>query len=193
MFQGLDTYADVYLNDIKVISANNMFHPWSAEVKDLIKDDVNELIVQFRSPLIEVAEKMKTMNYTLPADNDQAGKTSPHSRKAPYHYGWDWGPCLVTCGIWKDVELVGWNDWHVHHFQITNKRVSEKSAELEVELNVVASTQNDLKITLSELITGMDFEQIFKINVGQNELSFNICLASPKLWWPHGHLSLIHI
>ena len=186
-FQGLDTYADVYLNTIKVISANNMFHPWSAEVKDLIKNGVNELIVQFRSPLNEVAEKMKSMDYTLPADNDQAGKTSPHSRKAPYHYGWDWGPCLVTSGIWKGVELVGWDDWHVHNFRINNKQVTQKRADLEIELNVIADTKNDLKITLSELITGMDFEQKFKINVGQNELSFNICLTNPELWWPYGH------
>ena len=101
LFHGLDTYADVYLNDIKVISANNMFHQWSAEIKDLIKEGLNELIIQFRSPLKEVAEKMKSLDYTLPADNDQAGKTSPHTRKAPYHYGWDWGPCLVTSGIWN--------------------------------------------------------------------------------------------
>lgn len=28
-----------------------------------------------------------------------------YSRKSAYHYGWDWGPRLVTCGIWKSVSL----------------------------------------------------------------------------------------
>ena len=141
LFHGLDTYANIYLNGIKIISADNMFHPWSAEIKELIKMEMNELIIQFRSPLIEVAEKMKSLDYSLPADNDQVGKTSPHSRKAPYHYGWDWGPCLVTSGIWKGVELVGWDDWHVSYFQINNKSVSKDNAELEVELEVVAEIQ----------------------------------------------------
>ena len=187
LFHGLDTYADVYLNDIKVISANNMFHQWSAEIKDLIKDGLNELIIQFRSPLKEVAEKMKSLDYTLPADNDQAGKTSPHTRKAPYHYGWDWGPCLVTSGIWKDVELVGWDDWHVTHFQINNESVSKDNAELEVELEVIAEIQETLKITLSELITGNEYKQAFKMKSGINNFSFNISLKNPQLWWPHGH------
>ena len=83
LFHGLDTYADIYLNGLKIISANNMFHPWSAEIKEVIKMELNELVIQFRSPLVEVAEKMKSLDYSLPADNDQAGKTSPHSRKAP--------------------------------------------------------------------------------------------------------------
>ena len=187
LFHGLDTYADVYLNDIKVISANNMFHQWSAEIKDLIKEGLNELIIQFRSPLKEVAEKMKSLDYTLPADNDQAGKTSPHTRKAPYHYGWDWGPCLVTSGIWKDVELVGWDDWHVTHFQINNESVSKDNAELEVELEVIAEIQETLKITLSELITGNEYKQAFKMKSGINNFSFNISLKNPQLWWPHGH------
>ena len=46
------------------------------DIKGLIKMEMNELIIQFCSPLIEVAEKMKTLDYSLPADNDQAGKTS---------------------------------------------------------------------------------------------------------------------
>ena len=50
-FHGIDTYADVYLNDQKVISANNMFHPWSTDIRDVIRSGVNELIIHFRSPL----------------------------------------------------------------------------------------------------------------------------------------------
>ena len=187
LFHGLDTYADVYLNGINVICANNMFHPWSAPIKNIVNDGDNELLVQFRSPLNEVVEKMKSIDYVLPADNDQAGKTSPHTRKAPYHYGWDWGPCLVTSGIWKGVELIGWDDWHVTHFQVSNKSVSKDNAELEVELEVVAEIQETLKITLSELITGNESKQAFNVKSGVNNFSFNISMTTPQLWWPHGH------
>ena len=187
LFHGLDTYADVYLNGTNVICANNMFHPWSTEIKDIINAGDNELLVQFRSPLKEVVEKMKSMDCALPADNDQAGKTSPHTRKAPYHYGWDWGPCLVTSGIWKGVELIGWDDWHITQFQVSNKSVSKDNAELEVELEVIAEIQETLKITLSELITGKKSKQAFKMKSGVNNFSFNISITNPQLWWPHGH------
>ena len=76
-----------------------MFHPWEYDVSKLIKLGKNVIEVRFRSPLKEVAPIMKKLDYNLPADNDQAGGTSPYTRKAPYHYGWDWGPCLVTSGL----------------------------------------------------------------------------------------------
>ena len=82
-FEGLDTYSEVFLNGQKILSTNNMFHPWTADVKPLLKTDLNELIVKFRSPIKEVVPKMQELGYELPADNDQAGKTSPHTRKAP--------------------------------------------------------------------------------------------------------------
>ena len=95
-FEGIDTYADVFLNGSKIISSNNMFHPWEVEVSNFLHSGINKLEVCFRSPIKEVLPAMSQKSYKLPADNDQAGKTSPYSRKAPYHYGWDWGPCFVT-------------------------------------------------------------------------------------------------
>jgi len=52
---------------------------------------------------------MAKMSYQLPASNDQGEKTSPHTRKAPYQFGWDWGPRFVTSGIWRPIYLEGWD------------------------------------------------------------------------------------
>ena len=112
-FYGIDTYATVYLNGKKIISAYNMFHPWEVDVTDIIVPGRNELNVKLRSPINEILPHIESMNYKLPAENDQAGGTSPYTRKAPYHYGWDWGPCFVTSGIWQEVELFGWNSWFI--------------------------------------------------------------------------------
>ena len=131
-----------------------MFHPWIADVKDVIKDGMNNLEIHFRSPLKEVSGQMNSIDYALPADNDQAGKTSPYTRKAPYHYGWDWGPCLVTSGIWKEVELIGWEDWYVDQLQIKNKNVSKDIAELEVELTVLSDISEDISVCVSESHSG---------------------------------------
>jgi len=37
VFNGLDTYADVYLNDMPLFSADNMFRTWQVDVKPYIK------------------------------------------------------------------------------------------------------------------------------------------------------------
>ena len=186
-FHGLDTYADIFLNNIKVLSANNMFHPWSANVKDVLRDGMNNLEIHFRSPLKEVSGQMNSIDHALPADNDQAGKTSPYTRKAPYHYGWDWGPCLVTSGIWKEVELIGWEDWYVDQLQIKNKNVSKDTAELEVELTVLSDISEGISVCVRESLSGKDFKKIFRMEPGVNDLSFTISIDNPDLWWPVGH------
>ena len=67
---------------------------------------------------------MAKLNYQLPAPNDQGEKTSPFTRKAPYHYGWDWGPRFVTSGIWRPVSLEAWDHARVNDLQIIVKKIS---------------------------------------------------------------------
>src|SRR5207237_5947963 len=110
VFQGLDTYADVFINDKAVLEADNMFRTWRVDVKNSLKPGQNVLRIRFRSPINEILPLMAKLDYELPASNDQGEKTSPYTRKAPYQYGWDWGPRFVTSGIWKPVELVGWEN-----------------------------------------------------------------------------------
>ena len=105
-FKGLDTYADVYLNDSLILKANNMFREWRIPVKSLLKPGANELRVYFNSPIKVDLPKFAAIHYPIEAGNDQSEngglldkKISVFARKAGYHYGWDWGPRLVTSGI----------------------------------------------------------------------------------------------
>lgn len=68
---------------------------------------------------------MKTLGYELlPASNDQDQKTSPHTRKAPYQYGWDWGPRFVTCGVWKTARLEAWDEARLVDVQVVQNNLS---------------------------------------------------------------------
>src|SRR5256886_17024754 len=96
IFEGLDTYADVFLNDQPLISTENMFRTWRVDAKRLARSGSNTVRIHFRSPINEVLPMMAKMDYELPAGNDHGVKTSPHTRKLPYQYGWDLGPRFVT-------------------------------------------------------------------------------------------------
>jgi len=120
VFKGLDTFAEVYLNDSLLGKADNMFRTWEWEVKDLLKLGDNELKVIFRSPIKEGAKLRDAYGIQLPHDNDPSG-VSPYIRKAAYQFGWDFCPRLVTSGIWQGVELRGWkearfDDLYIHEF-----------------------------------------------------------------------------
>jgi len=97
VFEGLDTYADVILNGKKILHADNMFRKWSVPVKNMLHK-INKIEIHFTSPLKMDSIKALSLPYRLP-DN------RAFTRKAPYQYGWDWGPKLVTMGIWKNVYL----------------------------------------------------------------------------------------
>src|SRR5919199_5408859 len=118
VFAGLDTYADVFLNDRPLLHADNMFRTWRADCKALLRAGANTLRIRFRSPINEVLPRMAQMTYQLPAPNDQGEKTSPYTRKAPYQFGWDWGPRFVTSGIWRPVSLEAWDHARVSNLQI---------------------------------------------------------------------------
>ncbi|MFI5134966.1 MAG: glycosyl hydrolase 2 galactose-binding domain-containing protein, partial [Chitinophagales bacterium] len=100
-FDGLDTYADVYVNDSLILRADNMFRSWNVDVKKLLREKNNHLFIHFYSVAKKGKELAAQLNYKLPGD--EGGKA--FERKAQYQFGWDWGPRLVTCGVWKNVKL----------------------------------------------------------------------------------------
>ncbi|MGC4233996.1 MAG: phytase [Niabella sp.] len=99
VFDGLDTYADVFLNGIQIISAKNMFRQWRSQVKKLLKPTNNQLYIIFHSAE-RIADSL-TANAKIYIPNHPRA----YVRKAPFQFGWDWGPKFVTCGIWKEVRL----------------------------------------------------------------------------------------
>jgi beta-mannosidase len=109
-FEGLDTIATILLNDEVVATTDNMFVEHEFDVTDRLKAGTNDLEVHFRSAERVGAERLAA-SPDLEAFQVQAGRRHgllPRSmvRKAQYHWGWDWGPRLRGCGIWRDVQLV---------------------------------------------------------------------------------------
>ena len=187
VFEGLDTYAQVFLNDQQVLSADNMFRTWRVDAKQKLQAGDNTLRIVFRSPVNEILPVMAKLNYQLPAPNDQGEKTSPFTRKAPYHYGWDWGPRFVTSGIWRPVSVDAWDRVRVNDLQVIVKKISSEVAELTANVEVEASSAGAATILLDNLtdktIAG---KQQVNLNQGPNRVSFDFTVRRPRLWWPNG-------
>ncbi|HYW69916.1 MAG TPA: glycoside hydrolase family 2 protein [Pyrinomonadaceae bacterium] len=187
VFEGLDTYAEVFLNDRLILKADNMFRTWRVDVKAALKEGDNTLRVRFRSPINEVLPVMAQIKYQLPASNDQGEKTSPYTRKAPYQYGWDWGPRFVTSGIWRPVSLEVWDRARVDNVQIITTRVAADAASLNANVDVEASTGGRAVVILKNL---NDRKVVAQKEVdlakGANQVSLDFNIQHPQLWWPNG-------
>ena len=192
-FKGLDTYADVYLNDSLILKANNMFREWHVDVKGLLKKENNVLRIVFNSPIRVDIPKFDAIKYPLEAGNDQSQnggifdkKVSVFARKAGYHYGWDWGPRLVTSGIWRPIYLVGWNDVNIENIYYQQTSVTAKKAI--ISAHVTFTTDNDGEATVaikaSELMKG--WTKKVSVKKGVNIIDVPISIDNPKLWWSNG-------
>jgi len=186
-FYGLDTYAKVYINGKLLIESNNMFHPWQVSVKDIFQLGENEILVSFESPVQKILPKMSKMDYELPADNDQIGKTSPHTRKAPYHYGWDWGPSFATCGIWQNVEVIAYDFFTINDVHIDQKEINYHNANIDINIDITSETELEADLQIVEPKSKISISKSVKLRKGKNNFHRVIEIINPELWWPNGH------
>ena len=195
VFEGLDTYADVYLNDECILKANNMFRRWSIPVRQYIREENNILKVYFHSPVKIDVPKWDALPYQYPASNDQSEngglfnkKISIFARKAGYHYGWDWGPRLVTSGIWRPVYIRAWSDLRINDVFIEQKEVGAGRAVIAGHVELDADKDMDgVLVTITDEATGRVLgEWQADLKRGTNQVTVDFVLHKPKLWWSNG-------
>ena len=187
-FEGLDTYADVYLNDQLILQADNMFIAWEMEVNQFLKEGNNELRIYFHSPVRIGLEKASRLDYLLMATNEQAPpekKTNVFSRKAPFHFGWDWGPRLVTSGIWQPVYLKFSNGVKIPGIQIIQESFSRDLCTYRADLDVLIDTGGvyAFELLIDEKPVLSQDEELEK---GNHTISLEFDIDNPELWWPNG-------
>lgn len=131
VLDGLDTYCKVYLNNILIHENNNMFVGHRVSCKEWLCIGENELRVEFRLPINEVMPTFEQNGFTYPAENDKSEeRLSVFTRKAPYHYGWDWGPRFVTSGIWRNIYLETVDKARIEDVYVQQQNLTDEHVEL---------------------------------------------------------------
>ncbi|MFT6027159.1 MAG: beta-mannosidase, partial [Bacteroidia bacterium] len=185
VFEGLDTYASVYLNDNLILVTENMFRRYETEISALLKDE-NELRVVFASPIKKGIEKRDELGFNLPSPSDTGDeKIASFVRKAGYQFGWDWGPRLVTSGIWKPVRIESWDEVRLENFRLRQDSLSEARMEGTAHFRIESSVET--KIDLEVFIPGQTKKaKSANLKKGMNEVEVPFFIIYPKLWWPNG-------
>lgn len=189
---GLDTYADVFLNGALILRSDNMFVGHKIEVKPVLRKGVNQLLVRFRSPVKEVLPQLQTNGFDYPASNDHSPwRTSVYTRKAPYSYGWDWGIRLATCGIWRPVRLVFSDVARIEDYYVCQEAVTQAKADVDnrLEINNVTSNTVSALLKVDYHYSDSDTKEIKKqieLRPGANTVSLPVSIENPHLWMPNG-------
>jgi beta-mannosidase len=175
---GLDTVAEISINGQSLSQTNNMFRTYRWDVKERLLPGINAVSVIFRSPVAYIDSRQKERKLPTMMNGGMA-----HLRKVQSHFGWDWGPHLVTSGIWRDIRLEGFSsrlaDVHLqqHH--------DAGNVALSAAVDVERWGADDLSVRIR--ITHPDGKaQQTESTVGGKEADFRLVVDNPQLWWPNG-------
>ena len=193
VFKGLDTFADVYLNEKKVLVADNMFREWIVDAKPFLHTGKNELRIYFHSPILVGLQLNKENGFILQANNDQAENgglkkdelVSTYLRKAPYHFGWDWGPRLVTSGIWRPAFLRVWNEVKMSDFYVVQVSLTDELAKLTAQIEVQSNKNQNVSVEITDKKETLA-KLTVSLKVGLNRINLPFEIKKPKRWWTNG-------
>ncbi len=185
-FEGLDTVADIFLNSKHIASTDNMFMVYEFDVTDLVRPSGNVIRVEF-APADQVGESRK-LKY-IQETNENLGYNRSFIRKAQYMFGWDWGPTLISCGIWRDVKLISYSstrilDWDYESIFNDNRSCSVK---IGIDLEVLKPMGGKVEVELSS--PKGDIVKAHKdttLSAGSNRIELQVQIEEPSLWWPNG-------
>lgn len=189
---GLDTYADVFLNGALILRSDNMFVGHKVPVKSVLRKGENRLLIRFRSAVKEALPQWETNGFDYPADNDHSSKrVSIYTRKAPYSYGWDWGIRLATCGIWRPVRLVFSDVARIEDYYVRQASVSASKADVDNRLEITNVTSQPVSALLKVAYhySANDTKEVQKqieLRPGENTVSLPVMIDNPYLWMPNG-------
>ena len=174
-FEGIDTVADIFLNGEKLGHTENMHRTFEFEVKDLLKEEGNELRVLLHSPTRFIKEEYK---HNVADGSEEAMVGFANLRKTHCMFGWDWGPRLPDAGLWRPVKLLGIEKARVDSVYVTQKHEDGKvTLHFDVDADVY---DREALMGYTVLITDPDGKET--LCKGSPE---EIVIERPQLWWPN--------
>lgn len=179
-FDGVDTLAEIFLNDVRIGETFNMHRFYEFDVKSVLREKKNHLEVRIKSPLKFIREK--DAQYHL-GGSYEAMRGFPHLRKSHCMFGWDWGIRLPDEGIFRDVKLLSWN----------GARIEDVVIHQEHTIPTVDAQQKDHRVLLTVHVKGAEDSRV-KITLFSPDRKSSWLLTDgepydvpdPQLWWPHG-------
>jgi beta-mannosidase len=177
VFEGLDTYADIYLNGVNIASTDNMLIPHTIPLKGRLRTGENRIIVHIKPAVIEARK------YSL-ALGDGAAKYNLESliaRKAPHMYGWDILPRLVSLGIWRPVYLEEKRADRIEEFYCYTKSCNENEASLYFLCNTKIGIDECLEYSIEVRGRCGESEFCYSSKLYHTSVCGRIKVVSPKL------------
>lgn len=187
---GLDTIAEIIVNDQLVGQAANMHHPHRFDVHSALSAGHNELVITFRSPLQHTHDEQDQRGWR-PVNGDWGPYA--YIRKMACNFGWDWGPMMPTVGIWRTIGLHAWNTVRLASVRPLISRLPNAEqwrVEVCATLEWAGPGRADRDVALCSRVS-LNEQQVAAesqpVSPDATETSLSLTVDNPRLWWPRGY------
>lgn len=178
---GLDTIARIELNGHELGRTANMHRSYRFPVGTVLRPGSNRISVRFGSAY-RYAENLRDELGDRPSAYDQP---FAYIRKNACNFGWDWGPTLVTAGIWRELGL---HSWHTARLAEVRPQVTVDGGEGRVDLHVeVARQEGTEAIPVTLTATVGEVQGHVTLAPGQRRATITLVVQEPARWWPRGY------
>lgn len=180
-FEGIDTFAEIYLNGTLIGECDNMLVEHEYPAKGL-RIGENELLVHIHPTAIRAREYEGGILYRAMKYNGD----SLYVRKAPYMFGWDIMPRVVSGGIWRSVSLIQKprNRLTDYYLAVSLLDLEKNMAQLSGYLHL--HTDEDFLSDFEAVVCGRCRDSSFekRIRFFSANTHFSITFSDFYLWWP---------
>jgi beta-mannosidase len=184
---GLDTIATVTLNDTELGRTENMHRGYRFDTAGALRPGRNTLRVRFDSAYAYANEMAQRLGPR------PAAYTEPYNfiRKMACNFGWDWGPTVVTAGIWQPIGLDHWSVARLDEVRplvtvVRDEETGSRDGVVEVHARLQRQPEAaDRAVDLVATIAGHHHR--VRVEPGSATATLRLRVPSPALWWPRGY------
>ena len=183
--EGLDTLATVLVNGEEVGRGENMYLRCRFEVKEVLQEGHNRLLVRFASPVKYARRRLRRDPLLNPAHSIPG---APYVRKSPCQWGWDWGPKLPPTGIWRDIRLAGYTTARLENVHLRQEH--HRNGTVTIRAKVTVDRWKAVPLRARLRVTAPDGEVLtdeVRIRSDRQVGHLMVNVARPRLWWPNGY------
>ena len=183
--EGLDTFATVRVGDREVGRTANMHRSYRFDVTEALGEAGGrpELEVRFDAPYRH-AEAERERSGPFPAAYDEPYQ---YVRKMACNFGWDWGPTVVTSGIWRPIRLHAWSTARLASVRpLVSVTGDASQGRVCLRLDVERTGPGrDTELTVTASVAGTS--GTVTVPADEDGAALELVVTDPELWWPRGH------
>ena len=180
VFESLDLYAYIYLNNKLLCKTNDFFKTYKFDVTDLLKIGNNTVKVVFYPTKSYAKNFYESLSFKIP-DNFVG-----IMRKPLFQITKQRGYAYNTLGMSLPAYVVFWDKLYIDDVQIYTEEITDSSAILNFNIKLYSSKETSGKIKISTQYGNVLSNKV-NFKAGEQNLNYKIEIRNPKLWHPKGY------